>query len=100
MTFANFAVAVAAPRFTRRIGNPRLLAAGIAVTLIGMAWLCRLSADGSYLASIALPMIMIGAACRGPPGSCRQHRQRRVSFVVTRPRRMTRNESYELENYR
>ncbi|MCW2725557.1 MAG: hypothetical protein JWN35_2478 [Frankiales bacterium] len=41
-------VAVAGPRLTRRlgggqVGNGRLLAAGVAVTLIGMAWLSRLS---------------------------------------------------------
>jgi predicted MFS family arabinose efflux permease len=34
MTVANFAAAVAVPGVTRRIGNPRLLAAGVAITLI------------------------------------------------------------------
>jgi predicted MFS family arabinose efflux permease len=60
MTVANFAVAVAVPRLTRRLGNGQLLAAGVAVTLIGMAWLSRLSADSSYLTAIALPMVLIG----------------------------------------
>jgi EmrB/QacA subfamily drug resistance transporter len=61
MTLANFGVAVAVPQFTKRFGNTRLLAGGLAVTLIGMIWLSRLSADTSYLTGIALPMILIGA---------------------------------------
>jgi hypothetical protein len=61
MTIANFVVAVAVPQFTRRFGNGRLLAAGLAITLAGMAWLSRLSADAVYLTGIALPMVLIGA---------------------------------------
>jgi EmrB/QacA subfamily drug resistance transporter len=60
MTIVNFAVAVAVPKLTKRLGNARLLAGGLAVTLIGMAWLSRLSADSAYLAGIALPMVLIG----------------------------------------
>jgi EmrB/QacA subfamily drug resistance transporter len=69
MTVANFAVALATPRLTRRFGNPRLLATGVAVTLIGMAWLSRLSADTGYLTGVALPMVLIGigqGAALGP----------------------------------
>ncbi|MCW2678185.1 MAG: major facilitator superfamily 1 [Modestobacter sp.] len=69
MTVANFAVALATPRLTRRFGNPRLLAAGVAVTVIGMAWLSRLSADTGYLTGVALPMVLIGigqGAALGP----------------------------------
>jgi EmrB/QacA subfamily drug resistance transporter len=61
MTVVNFAVAMAVPRLTRRFGNALLLAAGIAVTLAGMAWLSRLHAGDAYLSSVALPMILIGA---------------------------------------
>jgi hypothetical protein len=61
MTVVNFAVAVAVPRLTHKFTNARLLAAGLALTLIGMAWLSRLSADTSYITGIALPMILIGA---------------------------------------
>jgi predicted MFS family arabinose efflux permease len=61
MTLVNFVVALAVPRLTRRFGNSALLATGIAVTLLGMAWLSRLSADSSYVAAIALPMVLIGA---------------------------------------
>jgi EmrB/QacA subfamily drug resistance transporter len=60
MTVVNFAVAVAVPRLTKRVGNGRLLAGGLALTLIGMAWLSRLSADAPYLTGIALPMVLIG----------------------------------------
>ncbi|MDQ1612846.1 MAG: hypothetical protein QOG00_2777 [Pyrinomonadaceae bacterium] len=60
MTLANFAVALGVARLTQRFGNARLLACGLGVTLVGMAWLSRLAADTSYLTGIALPMIMIG----------------------------------------
>ena len=60
MTIANFGVAVAVPRLTRRFGNGRLLAAGLTLTLIGMAWLSRVSADTAYIAGVALPMVLIG----------------------------------------
>ncbi|TCO50460.1 EmrB/QacA subfamily drug resistance transporter [Kribbella antiqua] len=61
MTVVNFAVAIAVPRLTRRFGNAMLLAAGLAVTLAGMAWLSRLHAGDVYLSSVALPMVLIGA---------------------------------------
>jgi EmrB/QacA subfamily drug resistance transporter len=60
MTIFNFIVAVLVPRLTRRFGNARLLAGGVIITLIGMAWLSRLTADGSYVTSVALPMILLG----------------------------------------
>jgi predicted MFS family arabinose efflux permease len=60
MTICNFIVAVLVPRLTWRFGNARLLAGGIAMTLIGMFWLSRLTADGSYLTSVALPMVLLG----------------------------------------
>ena len=60
MTLANFAVAVAVPQLTRRFGNAHLLAGGLTITLIGMAWLSRLSADTSYPTGVALPMVLIG----------------------------------------
>ncbi|MBN8939903.1 MAG: MFS transporter [Rhizobiales bacterium] len=60
-TLVNFAVAMVVPRFTRRFGNGRLLAGGLTLTLVGMAWLSRISMGTSYLAGIALPMMLIGA---------------------------------------
>jgi predicted MFS family arabinose efflux permease len=60
-TVVNFAAAMAVPRLTRRFGNAAVLAAGLAISSIGMAWLGRLSAGTPYLTGIALPMILIGA---------------------------------------
>lgn len=60
MTAVNFVVAMGVPRLTRRFGNTSLLIAGIGMTLIGMLWLSRLSAESAYLADIALPMVLIG----------------------------------------
>ncbi|CAN7281565.1 MFS transporter [Phyllobacterium sp. LjRoot231] len=60
-TLVNFAVAMAVPKLSRRYGNPRLLAVGLTCSVVGMAWLSRASIDTSYLISIALPMILVGA---------------------------------------
>jgi EmrB/QacA subfamily drug resistance transporter len=61
MTVVNFAVAIAVPRMTRRVGGAVLLAAGVLTTLAGTAWLSRADAAGGYLASVALPMLLVGA---------------------------------------
>lgn len=61
MTLVNFAVALQVPRLTRRVGNARLLALGLAVCLTGMAWLSRVSPAGGYWLAVALPMALIGA---------------------------------------
>jgi hypothetical protein len=60
MTAFNYAVGLAVPRLTQRLGNGILLAGGLAVTLLGMFWLSRLSPRTSYLTGIALPMVLIG----------------------------------------
>jgi predicted MFS family arabinose efflux permease len=67
-TVVNFAAAIAVPRLTRRIGNATLLAGSLAVSVMGMVWLGRLSADTPYLTGIALPMILIGAGQGGALG--------------------------------
>jgi len=59
-TIPNFAAAMMVPRLTRRFGNARLLAGGLTLTLVGMAWLSCVSADSSYFTGVALPMILIG----------------------------------------
>ena len=61
MTTVNFAVALQVPRLTTRFGNGRLLAAGLAICGIGMAWLSQVSADSNYLLAVALPMVLIGS---------------------------------------
>ena len=59
-TLPNFAAAMTVPKLTHQFGNGRLLAGGLIVSLIGMAWLSCVSADSTYLAGVALPMILIG----------------------------------------
>jgi hypothetical protein len=61
MTVVNFVVALAIPRLARRFPNALVLATGVAVTLVGMAWLSRVDAGSAYLTSVALPMALIGA---------------------------------------
>jgi EmrB/QacA subfamily drug resistance transporter len=60
MTVANFAAAMAVPRLTRRLGNGRLLAAGMTLALIGMASLSRVSVNPPYAIGVMLPMVLIG----------------------------------------
>jgi EmrB/QacA subfamily drug resistance transporter len=64
-TLPNFAAALAVPRLTRwlghgRVGNARLLAVGLALTIAGMGLLARVSAESTYLLGVALPMVLIG----------------------------------------
>ncbi|MCM2565205.1 MFS transporter [Janthinobacterium kumbetense] len=61
MTLVNFGMALCVPRLTRRLGNARLLAMGLATTLLGMAWLSRIDANTAYWLGVALPMVLIGA---------------------------------------
>jgi EmrB/QacA subfamily drug resistance transporter len=60
VTAAAFAAAAVTPRLTRRLGNEALALAGCAAMLIGTAWMSRVSVDTTYLAGIALPMIIFG----------------------------------------
>lgn len=69
MTLVNFAVAMMVPRLTETLGNRTLLLVGVAVTAVGMGWLAQADAGASYLTTIALPMVLIGAGqgfCFGP----------------------------------
>jgi EmrB/QacA subfamily drug resistance transporter len=60
-TLVNFAVAMAVPRLTARVGNARLLAGGLAVAAVGMVWLGQVGTDTPYWLGVALPMVLIGA---------------------------------------
>jgi EmrB/QacA subfamily drug resistance transporter len=60
MSLVNFAVAMAIPKLGRRFSNAALLAGGTALTLAGMAWLSRVGINDTYLASVALPMMLVG----------------------------------------
>lgn len=59
-TLANFAAAMAVPKFVHRFGNGRVLAGGLVTALIGMIWLSGVTAHTAYLTGVALPMILIG----------------------------------------
>ena len=59
-TLPNFAAAIAVPRLSQRYGNGPLLAAGLTLSLVGMAWLSFVATDTSYLTGVALPMVLIG----------------------------------------
>ncbi|TXN28896.1 MFS transporter [Lacisediminihabitans profunda] len=61
MTLVNFAVALAIPRLSERLGDTVLLVAGIVVTIAGMLWLSRIAPESGYLAVVAAPMLFIGA---------------------------------------
>ncbi|WP_252189793.1 MULTISPECIES: MFS transporter [unclassified Rhodococcus (in: high G+C Gram-positive bacteria)] len=61
MTLVNFVVALAVPRLSIQVSNGALLAAGIAVTLVGMLWLSRIGVGETYLVAVGLPMVLIGA---------------------------------------
>jgi len=52
---------LAIPRLSVRVRGPVLLAAGVFVTLAGMAWLSRADIGESYLMSVGLPMVLVGA---------------------------------------
>ena len=59
-TIPNFVAAMWVPRLTRQFGNARLLAAGLAIGMVGMAWMAQVSEHSAYLTGIALPMLLIG----------------------------------------
>ena len=60
MTVAMFGMVQVVPRIAPRVGNTRLMIAGLIVALIGMAWLSRISIDTQYFPQIALPMMLLG----------------------------------------
>jgi EmrB/QacA subfamily drug resistance transporter len=61
MTVVNFATALPAPRLARAFGATRVLTVGVATTLVGMAWLSRVTPDGSFVLQVVLPLVLIGA---------------------------------------
>jgi predicted MFS family arabinose efflux permease len=60
MTVAMFAMVQVVPRVGARFGNARLMAGGVTLALVGMAWLSRLTVSTPYFPGIALPMILLG----------------------------------------
>jgi predicted MFS family arabinose efflux permease len=60
MTLVMFSMVFVVPKLSARFGYARLLAAGVTLALIGMAWLSRLSAGTDYVTGIAIPMVILG----------------------------------------
>jgi EmrB/QacA subfamily drug resistance transporter len=61
MTGVMFGMVRIVPRLIGRLGALRVLTAGLAVALVGMAWLSRLSADSPFFPQLALPLVLLGA---------------------------------------
>lgn len=60
-TLVQLCAAMLVPRWSGRFGPPRVLAMGLAVTAMGMAWLAfRVTPETSY-GHLLLPMVMLGA---------------------------------------
>ncbi|MES2399071.1 MAG: MFS transporter [Pseudomonadota bacterium] len=68
VTIPNFIAAMMVPRLTKRFGNERVLAVGMAIGVVGVAWLGLLSAHTPYITGVALPMILIGIGQGGVLG--------------------------------
>ncbi len=60
MTAVMFSMVRFVPRLAARWGDTRLLVAGLAVALAGMAWLSRLDEATPFLGGIALPLALLG----------------------------------------
>lgn len=59
-TIPNFIAAMLVPRLSRKFGNARLLSVGLAIGVVGMAWIAQVTEHSSYVVGVALPMVLIG----------------------------------------
>ncbi|WP_205698249.1 MFS transporter [Conexibacter sp. SYSU D00693] len=60
-TLPLFLMSRTVPWWTARFGSFRVLVGGLAAGVVGMAWLSRVGADGSFLLEVALPLAVIGS---------------------------------------
>jgi EmrB/QacA subfamily drug resistance transporter len=60
MTLVMFSMVQVVPRLSRRLGSTTLLIGGLALDMLGMAWLSRLSETTAFFPGLALPMVMMG----------------------------------------
>jgi predicted MFS family arabinose efflux permease len=60
MTLSVFAMVRVVPRIVPRVGEARVLAAGLAIALLGMLWLGQISPGADYLTQMAAPLILLG----------------------------------------
>lgn len=69
LTVLQFAVSLTVSRLTRRFGNAALVAVGVAIVLVAVIWLSRITPDTSYLVGFAGPLLLFGIGqglCFGP----------------------------------
>jgi EmrB/QacA subfamily drug resistance transporter len=55
-----FAMVQVVPRLVPRFGELRVLAGGLTVALVGLAWLSRINVDSNYATQVAPPMVLMG----------------------------------------
>jgi len=60
MTLSVFAMVRVVPRIAPRLGEVRVLAAGLTIALVGMLWLGQISPGADYLTQMAAPLILLG----------------------------------------
>jgi EmrB/QacA subfamily drug resistance transporter len=60
VTLSIFAMVKVVPRLLGRIGPQRTLIGGLALALVGLLWLSRISTTTDYWLGIAIPMALIG----------------------------------------
>ncbi len=60
MTIALFAMVRTVPRLMPRVGATRFMIGGVALALISMAWLTRISASTQYFPNVVIPMTLLG----------------------------------------
>jgi len=60
VTIPTFLASTQVPRLTRRLGNSGVLIVALTTAAAGMLWLAQVGPDSTYLAGVALPMILVG----------------------------------------
>jgi EmrB/QacA subfamily drug resistance transporter len=60
MTLVLFGMVRRVPRIAARVGETRLLVAGLSIAALGMLWLSQLTSTTPYLTGIALPLVLLG----------------------------------------
>ena len=60
VTVVMFVAVRMVPKVASRVGTIRLLTYGVLATVVGMAWLSRISAGTPYFPQIAAPMLLLG----------------------------------------
>ncbi|NQX28952.1 MFS transporter [Microbacteriaceae bacterium VKM Ac-2854] len=60
MTILQLAASIPVARLTRRFGSAPLIIVGLALVLVGMIWLGRITPETDYLTGFAGPLLLIG----------------------------------------